>query len=271
MTRGDDPEGERIVTTHRSCGQLMLTTAIARPEHRELLRGALIGILAVTLSIVSASVLGVSLLHLSAAYLPKALLLFAAGVGLVLLALPRSHGFVRMGAGNQVTLVRGGLVALLAGLLGEHGSPVTMAVAVAVASAAMMLDGVDGWLARRSGMESGFGARFDMETDALFVAVLALLVWQFDKAGPWVLLSGLMRYLFAAVVAIIPRLQRPVPSTNRGKTIAVLQMIALIVALAPVCGHPASAWVAAVGLLALVLSFSLDVAWLLRQPVPDGS
>ena len=247
----------------------MLTTAIVRSEHRELLRGALTGMLAVALSIVAASVLGVNLLHLSAAYLPKALLLFTAGAGLVLLALPGSHRFVRMGAANQVTIVRGALVALLAALLGEHISRAIATVAVVVASAAMLLDGVDGWLARRSGTASAFGARLDMETDALFVAVLALLVWQFGKAGSWVLLSGLMRYLFGAVVAFIPRLQRPVPSTNRGKTIAVLQMIALIVALAPGCGRPASAWVAAVGLLGLVLSFALDVVWLLRQPVAD--
>jgi phosphatidylglycerophosphate synthase len=248
----------------------MLTTAIVRPEHRALLRGALTGILAVGLSIVSVGVIGADLLHLSAAYLPKVLLLFTAGAGLVVLALPGSHRFVRMGAANQVTLVRGALVALLAGLLGEHVSRTAAAVAAVVASAAMTLDGVDGWLARRSGMASAFGARFDMETDAAFVAVLALLVWQFNKAGPWVLLSGLMRYLFAAVVAIAPRLQRPVPATNRGKTIAVSQMIALIVALAPVCPRPASAWVAATGLLALMLSFALDVAWLLRQPVPDA-
>jgi phosphatidylglycerophosphate synthase len=250
---------------------LVSTSATARPEHRELLRGALIGILAVALAIVSLGVLGVSLLNLSAAYLPKVLLPFAAGAGVVLRTLPGSHGFVRVGAANHVTIVRCALVALLAGLLGEHVSPTTAALAVIVAAAAMVLDGIDGWLARRSGMASVFGARFDMETDAAFVAVLALLVWQFGKAGSWVLLSGLMRYLFVAAVAVIPRLQKPVPSTMRGKTIAVLQMIALIVALAPICSPPASAWVAAVGLLALVLSFSLDVAWLLRQPVMDAA
>lgn len=249
----------------------MFTTAIARPEHRELLLGALTGILAVALAIVSIGVLGVSSLHLSVIYVPKVLLLFAAGAALVLLALPGSHRFARMGAANQVTIFRGALVALLAGLLGEHGDRAIAAVAAIIASAAMGLDGLDGWLARRSGMASGFGARLDMETDAVFVAVLALLVWQFDKAGPWVLLSGLMRYLFALAAAALPRLQRPVPSTYRGKTIAVLQMIALIVALAPVCSRPASVWVAAMGLLALVLSFSLDVVWLLRQPLPHGA
>ncbi len=248
---------------------MTFTTAIARPEHRELLLGALSGILAAGLTIVSAGVLAADLLQLSVAYLPKVLLLFATGAAMVLLALPGSHRFVRMGAANHVTLVRGALVALLAGLPGEHLGRAAAAAAVVVASAAMVLDGVDGWLARRSGMASAFGARFDMETDAVFVAVLALLVWRFGKAGYWVLLSGLMRYLFAALVAFFPRLRRPVPSTLRGKTIAVLQMIALIVALAPVCSSAVAARFAAVGLLALVLSFGLDLAWLLRQPAPD--
>ena len=39
-------------------------------------------------------------------------------------------------------------------------------------------------------MASAFGARFDMETDALLLLVLAALAWQFDKAGAWVLASG---------------------------------------------------------------------------------
>ena len=244
----------------------MFTVAIARPEHRELRAGALTGILAVAVSTVSSGVLGMRLLHLSGAYVPKVLLVFAADAALVLLTLPGAHRFVRMGAANQVTIVRGALIALLAGLLGEQGGHATASAAVVIASVAMVLDGLDGWLARRSGMVSAFGARFDMETDAVFVAVLALLVWQFGKAGAWVLLAGMMRYLFAAAVAALPRLQRPLPSTLRGKTIAVLQMIALIVALSPLCSVSVSSGVAAAGLLALVLSFALDVMWLLRRP-----
>ena len=47
-------------------------------------------------------------------------------------------------------------------------------------------------------MTSAFGARFDMEVDALLIQVLAVLAWQWDKAGPWVLMSGLLRYVFVA-------------------------------------------------------------------------
>ena len=39
-------------------------------------------------------------------------------------------------------------------------------------------------------MSSTFGARFDMEMDAVSTLVLATLLGHFDKAGVWVLLSG---------------------------------------------------------------------------------
>jgi phosphatidylglycerophosphate synthase len=40
----------------------------------------------------------------------------------------------------------------------------------------LALDGLDGWLARRFGLASAYGARFDMEVDGFLILVLALLV-----------------------------------------------------------------------------------------------
>ena len=58
-------------------------------------------------------------------------------------------------------------------------------------------------------MASAFGARFDMETDALLIQVLAILAWQYGKAGPWVLVSGLLRYLFVAAGWVWPWMREP--------------------------------------------------------------
>ena len=46
----------------------------------------------------------------------------------------------------------------------------------AIASAAIMLDGADCWAARRQGLASVFGARFDIEVDAFAISVLAIAV-----------------------------------------------------------------------------------------------
>ena len=89
---------------------------------------------------------------------------------IMLIALARVHAhhpFSRFGPANQVTAVRALLVALVAACIGEAGSTRVATAAVAAAAMSTILDGADGWLARRSGMASAFGARFDMEVDAL--------------------------------------------------------------------------------------------------------
>ena len=68
----------------------------------------------------------------------------------------------------------------------------------------MALNGADGWVARRTRTASAFGARFDMETDALLILVLSALVWRMEKAGAWVIASGLMRYAFVAAAIAWP-------------------------------------------------------------------
>jgi phosphatidylglycerophosphate synthase len=128
-----------------------------------------------------------------------------------------------------------------------------------------LLDGVDGWLARRTRMSSAFGARFDMETDALLVLVLAVLTWQYGKAGVWVVMSGLLRYLFVAASWLFPWIGRPLPASRRGRMICLLQVVTLSVAILPAIAPPLSTILAAGGLLALTYSFAVDTLWLWRH------
>lgn len=191
------------------------------------------------------------------------------GVAAALLAWPwlRAAGAQsRFGAANAVTLLRAVLVVLLAALLGESAEATPIAAsATALAGVAALLDGVDGWIARRSGTATDFGARFDMETDALLILVLALLAWQWGKAGPWVLLAGLARYAFIAAARLLAWMRRRLPPSRRRRVVCVLQTAALIACLAPAVAPPASALLAAAGLAALLLSFALDIHWLARQ------
>jgi phosphatidylglycerophosphate synthase len=167
-------------------------------------------------------------------------------------------------AANLVTAARAGLVLFLASRIVSNATREQVWVAVVVATIAAGLDGVDGWLARRSGTTSAFGARFDMETDALLILVLSILAWRWQKAGAWVLLSGLMRYLFAAAHAIFPWMRQPLSPTMRAKTVAVVQMVALIVALGPIVPRWLSASGAAGALALLCWSFAIDVGRLRR-------
>jgi phosphatidylglycerophosphate synthase len=171
----------------------------------------------------------------------------------------------RVGAANLITAGRAALVVGV-GVAGfAPVSPRTAGLAVAVGTVAALLDLADGWVARRTGTATAFGARFDMEVDAALVLVLSALVWRYGLTGPWVLASGLMRYAFVALAGLWPWLARPLPPSRRRQTVCVVQIVALLVALAPVT-PAALAWaVALAGLAVLTWSFAIDVVWLARQ------
>jgi len=172
------------------------------------------------------------------------------------------HPYPRFGPANGVTTIRAMLAALAAGLVGHSASPAVLWPVIGLTALMAALDGLDGWLARATRMESGYGARFDMETDAAFILVLSALVWQYEKAGVWVLCCGLMRYGFVAAGWMLPWLAQPLRATRRGRSVAVGQLLGLGVALAPIVPWPASAAVAGVTLAVLSWSFATDVVWL---------
>ena len=178
--------------------------------------------------------------------------------------LHRHHPFPRIGPANLVTGTRALLVALLAGVALDSTGGVGGWWVVGTATVAASLDLADGWLARRTGLSSTFGARFDMETDALLILVLSTLVWRHGLTGPWVLASGLMRYAFVAAALVLPWMHRALFPSRRRQAVCVVQIAALIAALAPVTPPPAAIVLAAGSLALLTWSFWVDVAWLAR-------
>lgn len=181
---------------------------------------------------------------------------------LALAGIGRHHPFARVGLANLVTGARGVLTAIVAAALVEAPSQDLAWALVAMSIAAVVLDGFDGWAARSQGVASAFGARFDMEVDAFLILALSALVWRFDKAGAWVLASGLMRYGFIVAGFAWPWFDRPLPASRRRQAVCVVQIAGLVAALSPLVPHPLSAWVAGLSLAALAWSFWVDVRWL---------
>lgn len=177
-------------------------------------------------------------------------------------ALP-AHDQPTLGPANGVTLARAVLVAGLAGLLGESIGEAGVMVAT-VGLLAFGLDGLDGQIARRTGRASPFGARLDMELDALTVVVLCGLAWQLDRAGAWVLWCGAMRYLFVGAAWVWPWMQRPLPHDPRRAIVCGLQITSLLLCLLP-WPAPGSHLLAAGGTALLTWSFAVDTLWLVRH------
>ncbi|AOF81961.1 CDP-alcohol phosphatidyltransferase family protein [Methyloversatilis sp. RAC08] len=171
-----------------------------------------------------------------------------------------------LGAANRVTLFRALLVALLAGTLSSPDALAAQATPFAVlALAALLLDGVDGWVARRFDSASDFGARFDMELDAFLIAVLCLAPVLLGKVGPWVLAIGAMRYVFVAAMPVWRWLDQPLPDSLRRKAVCVAQVACLLVCLLPVVDARSTAALLGFALLALAASFFIDIRWLYRR------
>lgn len=198
-------------------------------------------------------------------FVVKAALLFGGSALIVVRAAGHGHPFDRFGAANLVTTIRLAVVVLVAACTGEAASP-TVAFGVALASVLVAAsDGIDGWLARRTGLASAFGARFDMEVDALLVLVLSVLIWQYGKAGPWIVLAGLLRYLFVLSGWAWTRMRAPLFPSLRRKAVCVLQIVGLSAVMLPALSPRHSTWLAALLLLALSGSFLTDIVWLWQR------
>jgi phosphatidylglycerophosphate synthase len=168
-----------------------------------------------------------------------------------------------LGAANRVTLGRATLVGGVTALVADSfQSRPPVAVLVGLTAVALLLDGVDGKVARRTGTSTALGARFDMEVDAFLILVLSVYVSA--DLGPWVLLIGGMRYAFVAASRVLPWLSAPLPPSVARKTVAALQGILLLLAGANLLPRAAEFGVVLPALALLMWSFGRDVVWLRR-------
>ncbi|WP_224825643.1 CDP-alcohol phosphatidyltransferase family protein [Cognatishimia sp. MH4019] len=189
--------------------------------------------------------------------------LFAGAAAMAGRFLQRDYHHDRLGLCNYVTLARLMLVCALSAHLLTGGGPSWAFFGLAVI--ALSLDGVDGWLARKQGLTSEFGARFDVEVDSLLALTLAINAALTPEIGAAALLLGIPRYAFIAASYALPWMQRDLPERFSRKVVCVLQLAALIAMQAPLL--PATIAIALVPLVAvaLVWSFALDIVWLRRS------
>lgn len=196
----------------------------------------------------------------------------SAGVSAVLLDRARvRHQVPRLGPADRVTALRAALGCALAALAVETlttGGPPAGLVGVAVVT--LLLDAVDGPVARRTGTVSAFGAAFDMEVDAFVMLVLSIAAA--GSVGPWVLVIGAARYLLLVATGVWPWLRRPVPVRYWAKAVAAVQGVALTVTLARLLPPSVRDLVLLGAVTLLAESFAHQVVWLHRhrevEPAP---
>jgi CDP-diacylglycerol--glycerol-3-phosphate 3-phosphatidyltransferase len=170
------------------------------------------------------------------------------------------------GAANLLTLLRGLLIAFLAGFLfaPRPAGLLTAWLPALAYTAVACLDFLDGTVARRTATLTRLGGALDQELDGLGLLIAFLLVVQYHVLPPPLLLPGLAHYLFAFGLWLRRRrglAVRPLPPDRWRRRLAGFQMALAAVFLWPIA-RPGPALLAEslIG-LPFLLGFGRD--WLL--------
>ena len=191
-----------------------------------------------------------------AAYLLVSSLLVSRGLG--------RRSMNRFGPANVATATRSMLVGFITSfVVTSFTDPIPVPLLIGLTVVALLLDAVDGWLARRSGFESELGARFDMEVDAFLMLVLS--AYDARYLGWWIIAIGLMRYAFVAVGWVLPWMRAQLPPRYWRKIVTAVAGIALTLAATGWFLVAVDAIALGVALLLLVESFGRDIIWLFRH------
>jgi CDP-diacylglycerol--glycerol-3-phosphate 3-phosphatidyltransferase len=130
---------------------------------------------------------------------------------------------------NFFTFLRVALVPLFAWLLAvrEPSEPIWAAIVFAAAAAT---DGVDGYVARRWDLVSGFGQSLDPLADKLLVGT-ALVALALDARIPWWAVVVILAREFIVGVGLrawLGRTGRALPASNLGKVKTAMQILAVL-------------------------------------------
>ncbi len=120
------------------------------------------------------------------------------------------------GYANHLTLLRLLLLLAIVFLANPY-------VIFALLLVSIILDAFDGVLARKHGTSSEFGSFLDIETDAFFMLILTLSLYQLNLTGSWIIHAGLSRYYYILLKRILglSKIKEPRLNSIRYTAIAV--------------------------------------------------
>ncbi len=244
----------RKLTSSDSAG-LANTSPPRRRVLRELILSLLVGAI---FALVTASML----VSFQSSALLAVLAFYISGSLLAIQLFVQGFPHRQLGLGNLITIGRFVLVSALFSVVFGLVNPWLI---IFVSVFALVLDGFDGYFARRAKKVSEFGARLDMEVDSALAAVLALSLWSSGLVGVEILLLAIPRYLFAFASNIFAWMTSPLPYSLARRVISVIQIASLIGLHAPFLPEVLITPVALIVIGLLIWSFGKDIIWLWRN------
>jgi CDP-diacylglycerol---glycerol-3-phosphate 3-phosphatidyltransferase len=177
------------------------------------------------------------------------------------------------GPGNSLTLLRGTLLAMLAGFLflPQPENILTWSPAI-IFTLAIAADFFDGFAARVSNHVTRLGEALDMKLDGVGVLIAIILAVQYGSLPAWYLLVASARYLYLAGIYIREKKAYPVyelPPSIRRRAFAGLQMGFVSAMLWPIFTPPGTSVAALIFAIPFLSGFLLD--WLYASGVLQAS
>ena len=123
-----------------------------------------------------------------------------------------------------------------------------------IMTSAVLLDFVDGYMAKKYDQTTTFGQFFDMEVDAFFVLLMCFYYYQYQEIGWWILIPGVMRYAFKIFTVLVPKEGLVEAKKSYAATIAGIFFTILLVCIVFEVPYALLS-----GSIAIVLSFSVSV------------
>ena len=157
------------------------------------------------------------------------------------------------GVANGLTGLRAGL--LLGAVMGSDEWPLYIYLPIGIVI--LVLDGLDGYYARKYGTVSAFGDAFDKEVDALFVLTYGILMVDAHLIGSWIVLPGLLRYGYVIGLSFLERQPSPTGKSFRRQFVGMWLMGTWLspFVLPPIVYQPALVFATAIVLLSFVVDF----------------
>ncbi len=178
----------------------------------------------------------------------------------------------RIGGANRLTLARGLLIGLVAGFLfsgplGQYPDAAAWAWwPGGLYLLAALLDGLDGYWARRSGTSTRLGQELDLHTDALGMLVACTVAVGTQRLPAYYMVAGLVFYLYRLGLWYRRRqgyTNGPVGPRTFARAVAGLQMGFVGIAMLPLFAYKVIQVLAPLFLLPLLAGFVWD--WLTVQ------
>ena len=133
---------------------------------------------------------------------------------------------------------------------------------IILALVSLILDGLDGSIARKYGNSSKFGELFDQESDNFLMFVLSISLYINKDIGIYVFLIPAYRYIFNVLMIKYTWLKNTLPDSLFRKSACVLTTLLMIISHDTYFNVYISNFIIVFALFIITFSFSKDIIWL---------